>query len=145
MNDIRQGRRCTELADMKQVLETARTIAVVGISDKANRASHSVAQYLQRYYRIIPVNPGLSTVLGEICYPTLEAIPEAVEIDIVNVFRRPEHVVPIAESAGQRGVDCLWLQLGIVNETAEALAIKHGVSVVMDACIAVIHRQALSV
>lgn len=124
---------------MKAVLNSAKTIAVVGLSDNPERSSHSVSEYMQRYFRIIPVNPGLKEVLGERCYPSLNDIPEDISIDIVNVFRRSEFALEIAEQAARIGANCLWLQQGVVSIEAAEYAESKGMGIVMDACIAVVH------
>ena len=116
------------------------TIAVVGLSPKPERASHDVARYLlDQGYKIIPVNPVQEQILGLKCYPDLSAIPEPV--DLVNVFRRPEHCPPIAEEAVAIGAKALWLQLGIANDEAARLASDGGLLVVMDRCIKIEHAQ----
>ena len=124
----------------EEILKESKTIAVVGISDDPEKASHSVASYLQRHdFKVIPVNPNFTTLLGETCYASLRDIPEAV--DIVDVFRRPEAVVPIAEDAVAIGAKVLWLQVGIVNEEAAAIARRGGLDVVMDQCAKIVHGQ----
>ena len=127
-----------------QLLSAARTIAVVDLSMKPDRASYQVASYLQQHgHRIIPINPTYAgqSILGEHCYATLtQASKEHGVIDIVDVFRKPEDVVPVAEEAVAIGARCLWLQLGIVNEDAARLAQKAGMMVVMDHCLKVEHR-----
>ncbi|MCH7851153.1 MAG: CoA-binding protein [Candidatus Marinimicrobia bacterium] len=116
------------------------TIAVVGLSPKPERASHDVARYLlDQGYKIIPVNPVQEQILGLKCYPDLSAIPEPV--DLVNVFRRPEHCPPIAEEAVAIGAKALWLQLGIANDEAARLASDGGLLVVMDHCIKIEHAR----
>ncbi len=121
---------------IKELLEAAGNIAVVGLSDKPDRTSHMVAAALQaRGYRIIPVNPNATSILGETCYPSLSDIPEPVHI--VDVFRRAEEVVPIAEEAVKIGAKVFWLQTGIINEEAARIAAEGGLEVVMDRCIKV--------
>lgn len=127
---------------LRQMLADAKTIAVVGCSDKPERTSYLIAEAMQRAgYRIIPVNPLIAgkTVLGETVRASLSAIEEP--IDIVNVFRRSEEVLPVAEDAVKvtPTPKVLWLQQGIVNEQAGELAKEHGMDVVMDACIKVLH------
>jgi predicted CoA-binding protein len=126
-----------------QLLSAARTIAVVGLSDKPDRASHEVASYLQQHgHRIIPVNPTYAgkSILGEHCYATLTlAAREHGVIDIVDCFRKSADILPIAEQAVAIGARCLWLQLGIVNEAAAQLARKAGMMVVMDHCLKLEH------
>jgi uncharacterized protein len=124
-------------SEIKTILEETRTIAVVGLSDSPDRASHMVAAAMQdRGYRIIPVNPaGPDTILGEKRYNTLSDVPDA--IDIVDVFRRSEFVVPIAEEAVKVGAKVFWLQQGIENEEAAQVAEAGGLKVIMDRCIKV--------
>ena len=117
-----------------------RTIAVVGLSPKPERASHDVARYLlSQGYKIIPVNPVQEEILGLKCYPNLSAIPEPV--DLVDVFRRPEHCPPIAKEAVAIGAKALWLQLGIANDEAARIASDGGLLVVMDRCIKIEHGR----
>jgi predicted CoA-binding protein len=123
-----------------EILKTARTIAVVGLSPKRYRPSYGVAEYLQRAgYRIIPVNPHETELLGERCYPDLEAIPEAV--DIVDIFRRSEFVPEIVEAAIRKGAKVIWMQEGVVHEDAARRAEAAGLDVVMDRCILKDHRR----
>ncbi|UUZ95880.1 CoA-binding protein [Paenibacillus sp. P25] len=122
---------------IKEILKAAGTVAVVGLSDKPDRVSHMVAEAMQKKgYRIIPVNPTVEgTILGETCYASLSDIPEPV--DIVNVFRRSEQTVPVAEEAVKIKAKVLWLQLGIYNEEAASIAEAGGLEVIMDRCIKV--------
>lgn len=121
---------------IKSILEQAGAIAVVGLTDNPARPAYEVSEaMLQRGYRIIPVNPNGDTVLGQKGYASLRDIPE--KIDIVNVFRRPEHTPPIAAEAVAVGAGVLWLQLGVVNEEAAAIAAGGGLTVIMDRCIKV--------
>jgi predicted CoA-binding protein len=123
-----------------ELLTTSRTIAVVGCSPNPMRASHRVAGYLQRVgYRVIPVNPGHDELLGERCYPDLQSIPPAIDVHIVDVFRRPEHVPPVARAAAGRPARALWLQLGVVSPDAERLAADAGLFVVSDRCLKIEH------
>jgi hypothetical protein len=116
-----------------------KTIAVVGLSPRPERPSHRVAAYLQQAgYRIIPVNPGAREILGETCYPSLLDIPDPVEV--VEVFRRPDQVGPIAEAAINIGAKALWLQDGVVNPEAAKMAEAAGLLVVMDDCLQRRHR-----
>lgn len=120
---------------IREILLDSRTIAVVGLSDKADRDSNRVAKYLQgRGYRIIPVNPGCKEILGEVSYPDLASIPE--EIDIVNVFRKSEAVPDIARQAVSVGAKVLWLQQGVRHDEAAEEALKAGLTVLQDTCIA---------
>ncbi|AVX21097.1 MULTISPECIES: CoA-binding protein [Carboxydocella] len=126
--------------ELKAILDEMRTIAIVGISDKEDRPSYRVAKYLQdQGYRIIPVNPRLQEVLGEKAYPDLKSIPEPV--DVVDVFRKPEEVVPVAREAVEIGAKVLWLQLGIQNEEAEKLAAAAGLKTVADRCLKIEHAR----
>jgi predicted CoA-binding protein len=121
---------------IKDILANAGNIAVVGLSDKPDRTSYMVSAAMQsRGYRIIPVNPNATEILGEKSYATLSDIPEPV--DIVNVFRRADQVVPIAEEAAQIKAKVFWLQLDIVNEEAGRIASEAGLEVIMDRCIKV--------
>jgi uncharacterized protein len=117
-----------------ELLQSSKTIAVVGLSSRKFRASYGVSQYMQHAgYRIIPVNPHETEVLGEKSYPNLEAVPE--RVDIVNVFRRSEFVPEIVESAIRVGARIIWMQEGVVDERAAARAREAGLEVVMDRCI----------
>lgn len=117
-----------------EILERARTIAVVGLSPNRFRASHSVSEYMQQAgYRIIPVNPHVAEVLGEKAYPRLEDVPEAV--DIVNIFRRSEFVLPIVEAAIRIGAKTVWMQETVEDVEAGRRARAAGLAVMMDACI----------
>lgn len=121
---------------IKELLAKAGNIAVVGLSDKPDRTSYMVSAAMQsRGYRIIPVNPNADEILGEKCYASLSDIPEPV--DIVNVFRRADQVVPVAEETVKIGAKVFWLQLDIVNEEAGRIASEAGVEVIMDRCIKV--------
>ena len=117
------------------LLASSKTIAVVGLSSKPFRPSFGVSQYLQSAgYRIIPVNPNESLILGEKCYARLEDIPE--KIDIVDIFRRSELVPEVADAAIRIGARAIWMQEGVENEPAAARARSAGLFVVMDLCIA---------
>jgi predicted CoA-binding protein len=123
--------------EIRRLLEESRNVAVVGLSEKPYRTSHSIARALQGFgYKIFPVNPNLEgPVLGEEPYATVEEIPE--RIDIVDVFRRSEKVIPVAHDAVAAGAKVLWLQSGVINEDAAKYAEEHGLTVVMDRCIMV--------
>ncbi|MGA8367103.1 MAG: CoA-binding protein [Candidatus Acidiferrales bacterium] len=115
-------------------LKNSRTIAVVGLSSRRHRPSYGVAEYMRSAgYRIIPVNPNETEVLGEKCYARLEDVPE--RIDIVNVFRRSELVPEIVESAIRVGAQAIWMQEGVINHEAAERARRAGLFVVMDSCI----------
>lgn len=127
---------------LRQLLEQSRTIAIVGLSPDPQRASHGVARYLQAHgYRIVPVNPLCTEILGERCYARLEDIPFAV--DLVDVFRRTEELVPIARSAVAIGARGLWQQLGVLNKAADAIATAGGLVSVVDRCIKIDHQLLL--
>ncbi len=120
-------------ADILSLLQSYRTVAVVGWSPHPNRDGHIVPRFLQaRGYRIIPVNPSAEIILGEPCYPNLDAVPEPV--DVVDVFRRPEHVPPIVDGAVRVGASSLWLPDDVVNVEAARRARETGLTVVMDRC-----------
>ncbi|MBF7081902.1 CoA-binding protein [Desulfallas sp. Bu1-1] len=127
---------------IRRLLQKSKTIAVVGLSDKPHRDSYRVAGYMQQNgYRIMPVNPRAKTVLGEKAYQNLLDIAE--KVDIVNIFRRSEQVLPVVEEALQLKPRAIWLQLGIINEKAAELAHSAGVTFVMDKCIKVEHARLL--
>jgi predicted CoA-binding protein len=127
-------------ADKRRILETVKTIAVVGLSSIKTRAGYTVPAYLQESgYRIIPVNPYLTESLGEKAYPDLRSVPEPV--DMVLIFRRSEHIPPVVEQAVNIGAKVVWMQLGIINTEAASKARQAGLDVVMDSCCAVDHRR----
>lgn len=129
----------TNDAEIKLILSSAKTIAVVGASPKPWRDSGSIAMFLiEKGYVVYPVNPNYQEVYGVKCYPTLKSIPE--KIDIVDIFRKSEEVEPIIDEAVAVGAKCVWMQLGVVNEYAAAKAETAGIKVIMDRCIAVDHR-----
>jgi predicted CoA-binding protein len=124
---------------IREILERYKTIAVVGLSSQRSRPSYGVSKYMQDAgYRIIPVNPNETEVLGEKSYPSLDEVPEPIEI--VNIFRRPEYVEDIVEAAIRRKARVIWMQLGVVHEEAAARARAAGLEVVMDRCILIEHR-----
>jgi predicted CoA-binding protein len=124
---------------IRDLLERAKTIAVVGLSDNPLRPSHGVSAYMQTQgYKIIPVNPNIRESLGESSYPALADVPE--EIDIVNIFRRSEYVGGIVEQAIALKIPALWMQEEVINEKAAEKARKAGMFVVMDRCILKEHR-----
>ena len=125
-----------------ELLRSARTIAVVGLSSKKSRPSYSVSEYMQQAgYRIIPVNPQETDVLGEKCYPDLESVPE--KVDIVDIFRRSEFVSDIVNSAIRIGAGAVWMQEEVVDEVSAERARAAGLTVVMDRCILKDHRRLL--
>lgn len=122
------------------ILQSYKTIAVVGLSSNPMRPSHGVAEYLQGAgYRIIPVNPNETEVLNEKSYARLEDVPQ--KIEIVDVFRRPEEVMPAVDGAIRVDAKVVWMQLGVVNEAAAEKARAAGITVIMDACLLVEHRR----
>jgi predicted CoA-binding protein len=128
------------MANIRELLDGAKTIAVVGLSNRRMRPSFGVSQYMQSAgYRIIPVNPQESEVLGEKAYARLEDVPG--HIDIVDVFRRSEYVPDIVDSAIRVGAGAVWLQEGVVHEDAAERAKQAGLAVVMDRCILKEHRK----
>jgi predicted CoA-binding protein len=131
-----------QVAIIRRVLQDSKTIAVVGLSPKPQRPSHQVARYLMEAgYTIIPVNPGQDTILGLPCYPDLRAIPT--QVDMVDIFRRPEAVLPIVEDAIAIGARFIWMQEGIVNKEAAAKAEAAGLIVIMDRCSKIDHLNLL--
>ncbi|MBI5407354.1 MAG: CoA-binding protein [Nitrospirae bacterium] len=126
--------------EIERILKTAKTIAVVGISNRLGRPSLTVANYLKSQgYDIIPVNPIITEILGERCYPDLESFPA--NIDVVDIFRKPQDVMPVVESAIRKGVKAVWMQEGIVNEEAAQKAREAGLMVVMDRCMLKEHMK----
>jgi len=131
-----------EVAVIRKVLRDSKTIAVVGLSPKPHRPSHQVASYLMNAgYTIVPVNPGQDMILGQTCYPNLRAIP--VSVDMVDIFRRPEAVLPIVEDGIAIGARCIWMQEGIINNEASAKAEAAGLTVIMDRCTKIDHMNLL--
>ena len=131
-----------DAAGLRSILEDARTIAVVGLSSRPDRPSYDVSAYMQEHgYRIVPVNPKETEVLGQTAYPSLQDVPNDIHIDIVDVFRRAESTPPVARDAVQVGAKVLWLQEGIVNDEARRIAEHGGLTVIMGMCIRVVHHQ----
>ena len=125
---------------MKDILMSAKTIASVGLSSNPAKESFGIVAYLKgQGYRVIPVNPTATEILGETAYPDLESVPE--KIDVVQVFRKPEDVPPVVDSAIKVGAKVVWMQEGIVNEEAAQKAREAGLKVVTDACMRVTHRR----
>ena len=128
------------LDNIRQLLSSSRSIAVVGFSPKVDRPSHMVGRYLIKAgYRVFPVNPGQDQLCDLPCYPDLAAIPEPV--DIVDIFRRASQVGPVVEAAIAMGARAVWMQQGIVNHEAAARARAAGLTVIMDRCIKIDHQQ----
>jgi predicted CoA-binding protein len=123
---------------IRRVLMGSKTIAVVGCSPKPDRDSHQIARWLiEKGYEVIPVNPAAAEILGKKCYPDVKSIPK--KVDIVDVFRGPEHVPPIADEAVAAKAECLWLQSGIAHDEAARKASDAGLYVVQDRCIRTLH------
>jgi uncharacterized protein len=130
---------------LRSLLDEAQVVAVVGISSKPWRASHEVASYLQQHgYRIVPVNPNEEEVLGERVYASLLDIPEDVQVDVVDVFRRAEYTPEVARDAVAIGARMLWLQEGIVSEEAARIATDGGLEVVMGVCIMKVRERLMA-
>jgi uncharacterized protein len=129
-------------ATVRGLILATQSIAVVGLSERPDRASHQVAAYMQaRGYRIIPINPNMDSVLGERCYPSLSAAAQDHALDMVNVFRRSEDTPPLAQEALASGARSLWLQLGIAHTQVQALCDAAQVPLVMDRCLKVDHAR----
>lgn len=136
--------------DLHTVLDTAEIIAVVGCSAQSSRTSNQIARYMQAHgYRIVPVNPNYDEVLGEPCYPDLPSVPADVEIDVVDIFRAPEHTADMvrtaierAEQTGRRPV--IWTQLGVSSPEAEALAAEAGLPYVRNRCVKIEYDRLLA-
>jgi len=130
--------------EIREVLRSSKTVAVIGISPKEDRPSYGVASYLKsKGYRIIPVRPDGDEILGEKVYHSLTEIPREIEIDVVDIFRKSEDVPPVVEEVIHRGAKVVWMQEGIVNHEASAKAEKAGLKVVMDRCTKKEHQRLL--
>ena len=131
-----------DVAGLRRILLQSRSIAVLGLSGNWYRPSFFAAKYMQDHgYRIVPVNPNYRAVLGERCYPTLREVPG--KADIVDCFRKPEEIVPIAHDAVAIGAKVLWMQLGIRNDQAAKIALDGGLDVVMNRCVKIEHARIL--
>ena len=129
-----------DIADLRRILRSARTIAVVGLSNEWHRPSYFAAKYMQQHgYRIIPVNPRYTEVLGERCYASLTDVAD--KVDLVDVFRRTDDVLPIAQQAIAIGARCLWQQIGVMNHEADRLAQQAGIDSVMNRCVKIEHAR----
>ncbi len=129
-----------ETTRIKELLETSKTIAVVGASNKFTRDSYSIMHFLIRSgYAVYPVNPSLTEIDGIVCYPSVRDVPA--KIDVVDIFRNPIYVMPIVEDAIAVGARAVWMQLGVVNTAAKEKAESAGLFTVMDKCILVEHRR----
>lgn len=122
--------------------QNIKTIAVIGLSDKKDRPSFQVAKYLQSQgFRIIPINPNVQEVLGEKAYPDLLSVPKDIKIDVVDIFRRSELVMPHVEEAVRRAdAHTIWMQEGVMNKEAERFAKEHGLNVYMNFCLMKTHK-----
>ena len=136
-----------DIATLRRILGTCKTIAVVGLSPQWHRPSFFAAKYMQAHgYRIVPVNPAAAEILGEPSYPSVTAAAQALaahgqRIDLVDCFRKSEDIPPIADEAIAIGAKCLWLQIGVVHEAAAAKARAAGLDVVMDRCVKIEHAR----
>jgi predicted CoA-binding protein len=135
------------ISELRRILGTCRTLAVVGLSPQWHRPSFFAAKYMQEHgYRIVPVNPTADEILGERCHPSVTAAAEALarqgqRIDMVDCFRRSADIAPIADEAIAIGARCLWMQIGVVDETSAAKARAAGLDVVMDRCVKIEHAR----
>jgi predicted CoA-binding protein len=130
------------IGELRRILGAYKTIAVVGLSPQWHRPSFFAAKYMQAHgYRIVPVNPTATEILGEKCYPSLTEAAKENRIDIVDCFRRTEDIGPIAEDAIAIGAKCLWQQIGVKNEEAAAKARAAGLDTVMDRCVKIEHAR----
>jgi predicted CoA-binding protein len=136
-----------DIATLRRILGTCKTIAVVGLSPQWHRPSFFAAKYMQGHgYRIVPVNPAASEILGEPSYPSVTAAAQALaaqgqRIDLVDCFRKSEDIPPLADEAVAIGAKCLWLQIGVIHEAAAAKARAAGLDVVMDRCVKIEHAR----
>lgn len=130
----------TDTSIQREILKSARVIAVVGFSDDPSRISHRIGRFLQQAgYTVYPVNPTVSKIGDDMSYPSLAEVPES--IDIVNVFRRPEYLLGVVEDAIAVGAKCVWAQLGIADEKAAKRAAEAGLPIIMNNCIKVTYQQ----
>ena len=137
----------SDIATLRRILGTCKTIAVAGLSPQWHRPSFFAAKYMQSHgYRIVPVNPTATEILGERCYPSVTAAAEAlaaqgVKIDMVDCFRKSGDIPPIADEAIAIGAKCLWMQIGVIDEASAAKARAAGLDVVMDRCVKIEHAR----
>lgn len=137
----------SSIRDLRRILGTCKTLAVVGLSPQWHRPSFFAAKYMQEHgYRVVPVNPTAREILGQPCYPSVTAAAEALgargeKIDMVDCFRRSEDIPPIADEAIAIGAKCLWLQIGVVDEASAAKARAAGLDVVMNRCVKIEHAR----
>jgi uncharacterized protein len=129
-----------DIATLRRILKRCHTVAIVGLSEQWHRPSNFVAKYLQHLgWRVVPVNPRYAEILGQRCYARLEDIP--FPVDMVDVFRKPEDLPPIARSAVAMGAKVLWQQLGVANAEADTIARAAGLDSVMDRCVKIEHAR----
>ncbi len=130
----------TDIPTLRRILHDLRTVAVVGLSANWHRPSNFAAKYLKEHgYRVIPVNPNYEEVLGERCYPDLKSVPD--QVDVVDIFRRPDDVPPVVDEAIAIGAKVVWMQLGVINQEAAETARRAGLEVVMDRCMKIEHAR----
>jgi predicted CoA-binding protein len=135
------------IQQLRRILGTCRTLAVVGLSPQWHRPSYFAAKYMQEHgYRIVPINPGASEILGQRCYPSVTAAAEDLaregsQIDLVDCFRRSEDIPPLADEAIAIGARCLWLQIGVIHPAAAEKALAAVLDVVMDRCVKIEHAR----
>jgi uncharacterized protein len=130
------------ISELRRILGTCKTIAVVGLSPQWHRPSFFAAKYMQAHgYKIVPVNPTATEILGQRCYPSLTAAAKEHRIDLVDCFRKSEDIPPIADEAIAIGARCLWMQIGVIHEAAAAKARAAGLDVVMDRCVKIEHAR----
>lgn len=129
--------------NLQSFYKNIKTIAIVGLSNKIDRPSYEVASYLQSQgYKIIPVNPNITEVLGEKAYPDLLSIPQEIQIDVVDIFRKSEEVLPHVKEAVERGdAKTIWMQEGIINSESEAYAKSRGLDIIMNFCLMKAHKK----
>lgn len=129
-----------DIAGLRRILATSRTIAVVGLSANWYRPSYFAAKYMQEHgYRVVPVNPNYAEILGEKCYPDVASIPG--RVDVVDCFQRPDRMTPLARAAVAKGAKVLWMQLGIRSDEAAKIASDAGLDVVQDRCVKIEHAR----
>ena len=129
------------MPNIRELLLQTRSIAVVGLSRNPARPSHEVASYLLTHrYRVVPVNPNYDQIIDQRCYPSLSDIPATLQIDMVNIFRRPEAVPGVVEEAIRIGAKTIWMQVGVIHPQAAEEARQAGLTVVMDRCLMVEHQ-----
>ena len=130
------------ISELRRILGSARTLAVVGLSPQWHRPSFFAAKYmLEHGYRVVPVNPTAKEILGQRCYPSVTQAAQDHQIDIVDCFRRSEDIPPIADEAIAIGAKCLWMQIGVIDEASAAKARAAGLDVVMDRCVKIEHAR----